>query len=131
MSPHVIYFGYGFLKERLMYFRNKLFVKQVKSFCLLLDFSPFISCVHFTTCTTTSLSYFYSITQLSHSLFPFVVILSRVKFVCLFSTDLKFLQRRSKTDPRLRAQGSQGSIYSKASGHCEAALTSVMALIDI
>ena len=33
----VINFGSGFLKERLMYFLNKLVVKQVKSFCLLLD----------------------------------------------------------------------------------------------
>ena len=34
---NVIYFRSAFLKERLMYFLNKLFVKQVKSFCLLLD----------------------------------------------------------------------------------------------
>ena len=33
----VIYLGSGFLEERLMYIQNKLFVKQAKSFCLLLD----------------------------------------------------------------------------------------------
>ena len=31
------------LKERLLYALNKLFVKQVKSFLLLLDLDPFIS----------------------------------------------------------------------------------------
>ena len=31
------------LKERLLYTLNKLFVKQVKSFHLLLDLDPFIS----------------------------------------------------------------------------------------
>ena len=97
----VIYLGPSFLKEGLMYFLNKLFVKQVKSFCLLLDKRPFISCVHFTICNTTSPSYFYSITQLSHSLFPFKVILSSVEFICLFSTGLKFLQRISMTDSSL------------------------------
>ena len=35
--------GPVFLKERLLYFLNKLFVKQVKSFHLLLDQNPFIS----------------------------------------------------------------------------------------
>ena len=30
------------LKERLLYFLNKLFVKQVKSLYLLLDLDPFI-----------------------------------------------------------------------------------------
>ena len=57
-----------------MYVLNKLFAKQFKSFYLLLDQDPFISCVHFTTKSTTSPSYVYSITQLSHSLFPLNVI---------------------------------------------------------
>ena len=70
-----------------MYVLNKLFAKQVKSFYLLLDQGPFISCVHFTTYVTTSPSYVYSNTQLSHSLFPFKVILSKVEFVYLFSVN--------------------------------------------
>ena len=76
------------LKERLMYFQNELFVKQVKSFYLLLDQDPFIFCVHFTTKSTTSPSYVYSITKLSHSLFPFKVILSRTEFICILSISL-------------------------------------------
>ena len=35
--------GPVFLKERLLYTLNKLFVKQVKSFLLLLDLDPFYS----------------------------------------------------------------------------------------
>ena len=35
--------GPVFLKERLLYTLNKLFVKQVKRFHLLLDLDPFIS----------------------------------------------------------------------------------------
>ena len=48
---HMLLYTLGpvFLKERLLNFLNKLFVKQVKSFHLLLDQDPFISCVHFTT----------------------------------------------------------------------------------
>ena len=37
MAAIVVYLGSGFLKERLLYFLNKLLVKQVKSFCILLD----------------------------------------------------------------------------------------------
>ena len=82
------------LKERLLYFLNKLFVKQSKSFYLLLDQDPSISCVHFTNNNTTSPSYIKSSTQLSHSLFPFKAILSRIEFIAFLikSTDLKFLQ---------------------------------------
>ena len=35
--------GLVYFKERLLYTLNKLFVKQVKSFSLLLDLDPFIS----------------------------------------------------------------------------------------
>ena len=60
------------LKERLLYFLNKLFVKQVKSFHLLLDLDPFIflcslhniKYIKFTSLQDVSMK----VMQLSHSL---------------------------------------------------------------
>ena len=42
-APMLYTLGPVSLKERLLYTLNKLFVKQVKSFHLLLDVNPFIS----------------------------------------------------------------------------------------
>ena len=61
------------LKERLLYFLNKLFVKQVKSFHLLLEQNPFIflcslhniKYIKFTSLQDISIN----VMQLSHSLF--------------------------------------------------------------
>ena len=66
------------LKERLLYFLNKLFIKQVKSFHLLLDLDPFIflcslhnvKYIKFTSLQDISIN----VMQLSHSLFPSQVI---------------------------------------------------------
>ena len=41
-NDNVIYLGSGFLKGKIAVFLNKLFVKQVKSFHLLLDLDSFI-----------------------------------------------------------------------------------------
>ena len=114
------------LKERLLYTLNKLFVKQVKSFYLLLDQDPFIFLcsfhnimyIKFTSLQDISIK----VMQLSHSLFPSQVILFRVEFICIFSS-------LSKTGPSLitlvpnslllslspsslRAQASQSGLYS-------------------
>ena len=66
------------LKERLLYTLNKLFVKQVKSFYLLLDPNPFIFLcllhntryIKFTSIQDISIK----VIQLSHSLFPSQII---------------------------------------------------------
>ena len=97
----VIFFQSGFLKEQLMCFLNKLFVKQRKSFCLLLDSSPLFSCVHFTTCSTNKsvLFLFYQTGLPLFVSFQSNFAQSRIYLSFLYkSTDLKFLQRRSKTE---------------------------------
>ena len=66
------------LKERLLYFLNKLFVKQIKSFHLLLEQDPFIflcslhniKYIKFTSLQDISIN----VMQLSHSLFPSQII---------------------------------------------------------
>ena len=90
------------LKERLLYTLNKLFVKQVKSFYLLLDPDPFIflcllqntKYIKFTSLQDISIK----VIQLSHSLFPSQVISVQI---WIYTTCIKFLQNRSKSDPKL------------------------------
>ena len=102
------------LKERLLYFLNKLFVKQVKSFHLLLNQDPFIFL-----CSLHNIKYikFTSLQDISinvmQHLFPSQVI--SVQF-CIYINFMKPLQNRSKSDPKLcptlRAQASQSCLYS-------------------
>ena len=70
--------GPVFLKERLLYFLNKLYVKQAKSFHLLLEQDPFIFL-----CSLHNIKYIkftslqdipINVMQLSHSLFSSQVI---------------------------------------------------------
>ena len=89
-------------KEGLMLILNKLFRKQVKSFCLLLDQDPFISCVRFTTQSTSSSQVYKLFPSLSHS-FPTVCFPS-LQFCPEYNLSFFFfksLQNRSKTDPKL------------------------------
>ena len=108
------------LKERLLYFLDKLFVKQVKSFHLLLEQDPFIflcslhnrKYIKFTSLQDISIK----VMQLSHSLFPSQVILFRVEFICIFSSLSKTGPSLITTVPNsnqlLRAQASQRSLHS-------------------
>ena len=97
-----------------MYFQNKLFVKQVKSFYLLLDQDPFISCVYFTTKGTTSPSYVYSITQLPQFVsFQSNFVQNRIYIYFLIkSTHLKFLQRKPRNSPRTDAMKYINTLHS-------------------
>ena len=107
------------LKERLLHFLNKMFVKQVKRLYLLLDLDPFIflcslhniKYIKFTSLQDISIK----VKQLSNSLFPSSVISVQIS---IYTTFIKFLQNRPKSDPKqcptlsLGAQASQSCLHS-------------------
>ena len=104
---------------------NKLFRKQVKSFCLLLDQDPFISCVHFTTQSTSSSQVYKLFPSLSHS-FPTVCFLPkyflyRFEFIQLLSslskTGPSLIPNSAQLSPSLRAQALQSGLYSTIVNH--------------
>ena len=102
------------LKERLMFILNKLIVKQVKEFLSFVGSKSFyfLCSLHnnqynksilFILC----LVYHTALPQFVSFLSNFVQSRIYVSFLSK-STDLKFLQRRSKFSANLRAQASQG-----------------------
>ena len=104
------------LKERLLYFLNKLFIKQVKSFFFWIKILLF-PCVHFTTQSASSSQVHKICPSLSCSFPTFHLTTQTISVqILIYMTLIKVLQNRSKSDsklcPTLRAQASQSCLYS-------------------